>query len=258
MKRFFCGLAISVLVVGGSAIARSTTTLKAPTKHQSLQTVPVQSSVNPDIEWRQFIDAMFSPKAVKMAFNIFSRIGDKESSKNVVASGNIYYSKGELFVLYDKNSKGEPNTNFATINGKLYAWETGTKQGTILKRIDEDTEALLIYSVDPAGFKRATYFDEYRKQPGKFSVMQQGDIKMILLKQVTRPFGGIEIQENPFWLRSFIFCDCQSVRPTTPVSVFEVNRPVPLEKIPDSVKVLTPDVKFEPSETTVEYYLKYL
>ena len=95
-------------------------------------------------------------------------------------------------------------------------------------------------------------------RPSDFDVTQQGDTKTILFKQVKWSFAGIKVQENPFWLRSFIFCNCQSVKPFTPIAIFEVNRPIPLEKIPKSIKVLPSDVTFEPSETTVENYRPYL
>lgn len=69
----------------------------------------------------QMLDAILIPKAVKLTFSTFSAIGEKENPKYFVKSGNIYYSKGALFVLYGEGDIGEPNTNFATINGKLYA-----------------------------------------------------------------------------------------------------------------------------------------
>lgn len=248
---------LSLLSFAMPAIAQPISS-EASTTPQSLQTTSAQPTLEPEVEWKQLIDAIFTPKAVKLTFSTFSAIGEKENPRYSMQSGNIYYSNGELFVLYDESSQGEPNTNFATINGKLYAWENGAKEGEILKRIDKDTEALLIYMVDPAGFKRSVYFQSYREKPSDFNVTQQGDTKTILFKQVKWSFAGVKIQEHPFWLRSFVFCNCQSVKPFTPVSILEVSRPIPIEQVPESVKVLPPDVKFEPSEATVEYYLKYL
>lgn len=256
MKQIIRGfVVVSLLSFAMTAIAQPTISQKmSSAKLQSLQTQSTSPTIKPEVEWKQLIDAIFSPKAVQIPF---SAALEKGRSKQVFAFGNIYYSKGDLFVLNDQSSRGEEITNFATINGKLYAWEKGARRGKILKRVAKDTENLLIYLTDAAGIKRSLYFQSYREKPDDFIVTQQENIKTLEFKVVDH-FVGIKIQENPLWLRSFIAYNCVAVTSTTELSVFEVNRPIPLEKIPDSVGILPPDIKFEPTNETVETYMVYL
>lgn len=251
MKKFIYGSATVLLFSFGVLTGSQPTTSTALATQQNSETPSAQPLLDPEVEIQQFRDSLVKPKAIKILFNGFSSTRE-EGVKTVYDSGTIYYSKDELFVIYDKENKED--TNFATIEGKLYAWRTGAKAGKILKRIDNDIKMLLIYLIDVSAIKRSIYFQSYRENPDDFSVTQDGDTKTILFKKVNRPFAGIRVQQNPFWLSSFLLCDCQSITPTTPLFGAEVSRPIPLDKIPDSVKVLPPDVEFEPTQETVESY----
>ena len=180
MKQIMRGfVVVSLLSFAIPTIAQPIVNSEASIKSQSPSTPSVQFTADPKIELQQMLDAIFRPKAIRLSFRDSV---EKGSVKRVISSGNMYYSNGELFVLYDKGSQGTPNTNFATINGKLYAWETGAKKGEILKRIGKDTEALLIYLIDIAGIKRSIYVQSYREKPNEFDVMREGDTKTILFR----------------------------------------------------------------------------
>jgi hypothetical protein len=257
VKKIHALMMTLVLSLATLAIAHATTAQKIPpAKLPDPQTNPLSPVASPEVEVEQLNNSIFNPKAVQIPFGMSI---EKGSSRQILASGTIYYSNGELFVRYDKNAENiKPNTNFATINGKLYAWETGAKQGKILKRRHKDTEELLVYLVDISIIKRSIYFQNYRETPDNFVVTQQGDTKTILFKPPIEFVAGIRIQEKPFWLKAFILCECKSITPNTSLTIFEVERPIPLEQIPKAVKALPPGVKFKATNETVDSYLIYL
>jgi len=256
MKRIFCGLAISLVIGGGFMFVQPTRQkiLAAQTQTEPSTSRESNSDIDLSVEGKQIANAILDPKAVKIPFSAFI---EKGNSKQILASGTMYYSKGDLFVLNDKSDRENRSINYATIGGKLYRWKFGAKKGEILKRYTKDTEALLGYLLDVSLIKASIYRD-YREKPNNFLVSQEGDAKTILYKQISNGFAGIKIQESPFWMSSFLHCDCVSITSTTALTVFEINRPIPLEKIPDSVKVLPSGVKFKPTEDTVESDMVYL
>ncbi|UBF26023.1 hypothetical protein K9N68_31560 [Kovacikia minuta CCNUW1] len=256
MKRIFWALAILSLMSVGVMITQTThqKILAAQTQSEPSTSKESNSEIDLSTEGKQIENAVLGPKAVKIPFSAFI---EKGNSKQILTSGNMYYSRGNLFVLHEKSDQKDRPINYATINGKLYRWEFGAKQGKILKRYARDTEALLSYLLD-VSFIKGSVYRNYREKPSNFLVSQEGDTKTILYKQISEGFAGIKIQESPFWMSSFLSCECVSITSTTALAIFEINRPIPLEKIPDSVKVLPSGMKFKPTEATVESDMVYL
>lgn len=214
------------------------------------------SAENPIHYLTDVYKAIFEPQAVKIPFRYTKETVDGE---DILQAGTMYYSKGDLFILNEMPEATNWTTNFATINGELYTWESGEKSGLKLTRFKGDTIELLDYWIDPALIMRFTYLD-YQAQPEAFEVIAQPDEKLYLKrKNVPNGFVGMRIEESPHWMSALVTRQCgEEGCLTDEIFALEVDRPIPIDAIPDAIKGLPEDVTFEPSEQTADSYMTYL
>jgi hypothetical protein len=212
-------------------------------------------------DFKQVFQAVFEPTAVKMPFK-YSKV--KGSSRQLIEAGTIYFAKGKIFVKHSSTTANQsPVSDFATINGQLYAWKPGDKEGKILRRFTGDTIELVDYLIDPLLLMRYTYFDYYRS-PKSFVVTKDKNVTTILRKKNQYGFAGIKFGESPLWLGANIFssgCNkniCPPVNADTEVVEFEIDRPISIPQVPAELLQLPKNVKFIKSEESVDKFLSYL
>lgn len=205
--------------------------------------------------------AMFEPEAVKIPFQY---VKETAAGQEILQSGNIYYSKGDLFILNDllkEDTSGitDWGTNFATIDGQLYSWKTGADSGVQLTRFQGDTIELLDYWVDPAMLMRFTYLD-YQQKPEDFEVITVGEETYLRRKSAPYGFAGMRVETAPHWMSALVTISCKETvcDASEETYVIEIDRPIPIEAIPADVQTLPEGITFEPSTQTADSYLTYL
>jgi hypothetical protein len=185
----------------------------------------------------------------------FYTYADMQGKKNMLQSGSIWFCKGDLFIQRspDPNSGELENLNYATIDGKVFEWNSITKKGRTYKRYDRDTFEFLIYFVDAAGFKTFTY-EDYIQKPEQFKVTVQQNIKTIELLEPRYGFEGIQIIEKPFWLYALILRHS----PDSPRIFYVFEQPKPINMVPKHLKKLPYSIDFQESDLTLEARMEYL
>ncbi len=213
------------------------------------------------IEFKEVFKAVLEPTAVKIPFRT---VKVKGSGRKTEESGVIYFAKGQIVVKHDTVSPKADTSDFVTIGDKLYAWKPGEKKGQILRRFTGDTIELVDYLIDPAMIMRYTYFD-YKRSPQSFTASNDQNSTTILGKNSPYSFLGIRFSSAPLWLGTNIIgslnCKtivCQPIAADAERTHFEIDRPIPISKIPDELLQLPKNIKFTKSEGTVDQYLSYL
>lgn len=219
------------------------------------------SPENPVSYLSEVYAAIFEPEAVKIPFQY---VKETAAGTEVLQSGAMYYSQGDLFILNDPVDSSPLNiatwgTNFATVDGELYAWNPEETTGLQLTRFQGDTIELLDYWIDPAMLMRFTYLD-YQQKPENFKVIEVGEETYLQRKEATYGFAGMRIAESPHWMSALVTLGCQEETCPTTGETFtvEIGRPIPIEAIPEDVRTLPSEITFEPSDQTADSYLIYL
>ena len=200
--------------------------------------------------------AMFEPQAVKIPFR---HVRETAAGKEILQTGTIYYSQGDLFILNELPNPEVEATNFATVGGELYTWESESTTGLKLTRFKGDTVELLDYWIDPAMIMRFTYLD-YQQKPDDFEVIEKGSELYLQRKEAPHGFAGIRVGEAPHWMSAMVTLQCEgeTCSAAGDTTSLEIDRPISIENIPEVVKALPEGVTFEPSDQTVDSYLVYL
>ncbi len=260
------GVFATSLLFSSSVRAEATPTLGAPAYEQTVRSLYQQIQAverkthNPQRsrEATQRLHALFDAPVIKIPFRSVTEEG---AQRQIVGSGAIYFARGDLFITQDASparsaKSSDVEESFATINGQLYAWKSGSQTGEILKRFPNDTIAFLFYRIDPSFIMEAIY-REYLKAPQNFNVSEQGGVKRLMFRQVqSGGFAGILLRENPFWLSGIIGQD--SASPNAKQTVWEIDPPIPLQQLPAHLKQLPRGVHFAPSPATLENRMVYL
>ena len=210
-------------------------------------------------EFKETLQAVFEPAAVKIPFRT---VQVKGADRKIVEDGVIYFAKGQIVVKHNSTLPNASIPDFATIEGKLYAWALGKKEGQILKRFTGDTIELVDYLIDPALLMRYTYF-EYKRSPKDFTVTNVPNSTTILRKQISYGFVGIRFNSVPLWLGNNIITNCKTkncppITAGTELTQIEIDRPIPIPQIPSELLKLPKNVKFVQSKGSVDQYLSYL
>ena len=224
---------------------------------------------------REIFEAIFEPTAVKIPMRVFAEDG------TLIRASTIYYSEGELFSRSEPIESGaEPfggednETNFATIDGSLYAWESNESVGKELTRFTGDTVSLVIYLTDWSIAMRSTYF-HYLREPENFIATEDNGVTTLTFNDADTDtssdfFEGMRFSSDPLWMDALILnipdCkrelapleNCSEADRTTQEITMEVGYPIPIEEIPADVKTLPEGVTFEPSPWTASSYMGYL
>ncbi len=202
--------------------------------------------------WCEIMGNLFEPNAVKIEFFTYD---DVHGEKILSDSGTVWFSKGQLFIQrsVDVNNSDEERFNYATINGKVYEWNSITNKGRIYKRYDGDTFEFLLYFVDVSGIKMSIY-QEYSKNPEDFRVTEHGSIKTIEYIRPRYGFEGIQVIENPLWLYSMMLRN----HTDSPCQIHVFKRPESVDKIPDYLKKLPDSIIFKESDSTLKARMVYL
>jgi hypothetical protein len=196
------------------------------------------------------LNQLFTAPAVQVPFR---QTVEKAGVKTIAYSGSIFFSQGDLFINYDKTTDDE---NFATINGKLYAWKNNAKQGKTITRFPGDTLGFLMYMIDPSAIMRSIYTN-YLDDPKLFTTKTtEPNQKALLLKEAVSGFQGITIQEKPFWLKNFVFND--PANPAKGIGRLEIDAPIALEALPKVLYTLPAGIQFQPSKETLKERMVYL
>jgi hypothetical protein len=196
------------------------------------------------------LNQLFTAPAVQVPFR---QTIEKAGVKTIAYSGSIFFSQGDLFINYDKTTDDE---NFATINGKLYAWKNNAKQGKTMTRFPGDTLGFLMYMIDPSAIMRSIYTN-YLDDPKAFTTKAtEPNLKLLLLKEAVSGFQGITIQEKPFWLKNFVFND--PADPAKGIGRLEIDAPIALEALPKVLYTLPAGIQFQPSKETLKERMVYL
>lgn len=199
--------------------------------------------------FKDVLDQLFQPNAVQMPFRFVTTNGTQRS---VNYSGNVYFSQGQLFIKYDQTQDDEA---FATIDGKLYTWKIGAKEGEILKRFKGDTLAFVMYMADPSAIMRAIY-RQFLEQPKQFTTTTNNGIQTIQFKQVKDGFKGIQAVAKPFWLKTLLLETKEGAAVVQ--GQLEIDPPIGLEALPEGLAVLPKGVKFKASENDLRQRMTYL
>ena len=210
-------------------------------------------------EFKETFQAVFEPAAVKIPFRTM-RV--KGTDRKILEDGVIYFAKGQIVVKHNSTLPNATIPDLATIEGKLYAWTLGKKEGQILKRFTGDTIELVDYLIDPALFMRYTYFD-YKRSPNDFTANNTQNSTTILRKKFPYGFMGIRFSSAPLWLETIMITNCNTetcppVTADTELTQFEIDRPISIPQIPSELLKLPKNVKFVQSAGSVDQYLSYL
>jgi hypothetical protein len=227
--------------------------------HQALEADRASMSPQRYREISQMFHALFDAPAVKITVRGVSEEGAQRAT---IPSKTIYFSKGDIFIIpdpIDSTSTRPPEKEefFATLNGKVYTWREGSKGGQILSRLPNDTIAFLLYSIDPGMMMGSLYRDYYQQKPQDFIKTKQGENQRLMFKQPKSGFAGVVVRENPFWLTGILFETQDSKQPKV-LWGLEVDPPVPLQVLPETIKQLPKGVNFTPSGATLKNWAVYL
>ncbi|MEO1633843.1 MAG: hypothetical protein AAFS04_02020 [Cyanobacteria bacterium J06631_9] len=201
-------------------------------------------------------EAIFNPAAVEIPFRF---VTEKDSSREVTASGTIYYSEGELVILTDRVG----GDNFVTREGDLYTWKTGERTGQKLTRFTGDTVELIDYWIDPAVLMRYIYQDT-QAMPENFTVTEVDDELAYLFAEAPYGFLGVRVTaQAPFWMTAMLYSlECQEeiclYDHSGNFAAREVDPPTVLTEIPAEVQVLPEGITFEESTRTADTFMTYL
>ncbi len=247
------------------AVRAESTPTKAPLSYQETVKSLYQSleqdreQVSPE-RYQVFSDlyhALFDASVIQINFH---GVFERGAQTTATPTSTLYFSKGEIFIIPAPHnaqldqSQGERRF-FATLNGNVYTWVEGRKEGEILKRVSNDTLNFLFYSIDPSGIGRALY-DEHLKAPQNSIISEKGGVKRFMFKKpISGSFAGVLVREKPFWITGFAIATEKSTGGT---AIFEVDPPIPLETIPEAVRQLPKDVQFSPSPQTLQNWMVYL
>lgn len=203
--RWAIGLLLTVATVLLYALPLRAETLPPPDPNylEGVISMYQQVKANPDEPrnraFHDVLDQLFQPAAVQIPFRFVTGSG---AARSVNYAGNIYFSRGAIFITYDSTDGADER--FATVDNQLYTWQPGQPAGKILKRFPGDTLAFVMYMIDPSAIMR-TMYDHYLAQPNRFNrVLERQGVESILLKQPQNGFKGIQVQTEPFWLRAFM------------------------------------------------------
>jgi hypothetical protein len=199
--------------------------------------------------FKDVLDQLFQPNAVQIRFRSVETTGGE---RKVGYSGNLYFSQGQLFINYDQT---QDDAAFATIDGKLYTWRIGAKDGEILKRFKGDTLAFLMYMIDPSAIMRSVY-SEFLERPKQFTTTTTQGIQTLQMKENQGGIHGIQVATKPFWLKTLLF--------EKPAALgllqgrLEIDPPIALDALPKELAVLPKGVKFKASEGDLRQRMQYL
>jgi hypothetical protein len=248
-------LAIACCFIALAPVQADTMAAKPdPAYLEGLQSMRSQVEKAPDkptnLALNDVLNQLFTAPAVQVPFR---QTIEKAGVKTIAYSGSIFFSQGDLFINYDKTTDDE---NFATINGKLYAWQANAKQGKTITRFPGDTLGFLMYMIDPSAIMRSIYTN-YLDDPKAFiTKIPQPNQKILLLKEAVSGFQGITIQEKPLWLKGFAFSD--PANPDKGIGRLEIDAPVALEALPKVLYTLPAGIQFQPSKETLKERMVYL
>jgi hypothetical protein len=251
-------LPMRTATVGISTPSNAPTTANAPKPDpdylQGVASMRRQAESEPNSPTNQalkdVLQQLFNPPAVQIPFRF---VTDKAGVKVTNYAGDIYFSQGAIFINYNESNNDD---HFATIDNKLYTWKTGKPEGETLKRFPGDTLAFVMYMIDPAAIMRSIYV-QYLDEPQKFTVKpgMNGE-KSILFKQVKNGFKGIRVQSKPFWLKGFLLAAAPEKGGQT--GSLEIDAPIALAAIPQTLLTLPQGVTFKPSQETLRNRMTYL
>ncbi|NJM46234.1 MAG: hypothetical protein HC860_08670 [Alkalinema sp. RU_4_3] len=247
-------MAIACCFIGLAPVQADVAAKPDPAYLEGLQSMRNQVAKAPDqptnLALNDVLGQLFTAPAVQVPFR---QTVEKAGGKTIAYSGSIFFSQGDLFINYDKTTDDE---NFATINGKLYAWQNNAKQGKTMTRFPGDTLGFLMYMIDPSAIMRSIY-QSYLEDPKSFTVQTtEPNQKVLMLKEALSGFQGLTIQEKPFWLKNFMFSD--PADPAKGIGRLEIDAPVALESLPKVLYTLPAGVQFQPSKETLKERMVYL
>lgn len=198
-----------------------------------------------------YLKQIFEPEAIKIDFRT---IFNTKNKKEIISQGSIWFSKGNLFIR--QHGKGELIDNYITTRDFIYSWETGKKEGTKFKRIENDTIHFLIYFLDSSEIKTCIY-QSYLSQPENFITKINNNILEIRLRE-NDGFRGIGIIENPLWLKELYVQIPNNNNEGDAEYVFQFDSPILIDKIPRKVKKIPREIKWKQSDSTIESLMVYL
>jgi hypothetical protein len=185
----------------------------------------------------------------------------KDGTSERTCDGVMYFARGDLFVRYRQcdDTNGDYCLNYATVDGKLYEWAhnaRGETNGRTLASFPGDTVELVDYLIDPAMLKRFLYC-EYAQRPDLWSQSSADERRLSALVPEHQEAGlvALVVENEPFWLKSLVFKKHQE--PMLGEFTATVERPRAVDAVPAEMLRLPKDVKFQDSNVSVEWRLKF-
>lgn len=245
-----------ISVSGCGLDAQSSTSSTEPLSQ--VERLLIDEATGDSIKLADIYRAIFEPDAVKISFR---EIGDYSNGREIQVVGEIYYSEGDIFLLNFAKGETNPPANFATVDGDLYRWTPDEPTGEKLTRYPGDAAALAAHFIDPAAIAQKIY-QQTQSQPDLFTQTAVEGGTDYEYKDASVIFRGIRVLEEPLWLKQFISysgCFGDQCSPERRARyIFEIDRPLPVNEIPDEVRQLPKDVNFEPSERTARDFITRL
>ena len=139
--------------------------------------------------------------------------------------------------------------NLSTDEQYVYEWETGSKSGLRIKRVNEDLVALLYYDTDPSWIMASLYSD-YLVTPKSFHAVTNpnSNVVELVLNKPVEGFEAVYVSQNPLWFHGF----------RAQGSEARFSKPETRNEIPKEIRARRLKIDFRDSDETLQRHMIFL